>query len=112
MAKIATKPNVRSFRFSDEVAAIIAQQQGKNDNDRFEQLVLTCFYRLPQAEQRLGDLQQQILDKLGKLRELETLYERMRKAEAMTSNCIMQLDRLSAELIEINSDTRKVKSGL
>lgn len=35
-----SKNNIRSFRFSDEVAAILERQPGKNLNEKFESLIL------------------------------------------------------------------------
>ena len=96
------KNNCRSFRFSDEVAAIISQQPGKSDNDKFEQLVLRCFYMLPNLEMREAELQQSIMEKLDKVRQLQGVYERLRSAETKASNCIMELDRLYHELGEVN----------
>lgn len=46
------KNNVRSFRYSDEVAAIL--QQHNNDLDA---LVLECFYKLPEIKKMVVDEQ-------------------------------------------------------
>ncbi len=61
------KNNLRSFCYSDEVAAILEAQEGKNLNDKFENLVLTCFYRLPEIRAEIKRLQQQQLAELDKL---------------------------------------------
>lgn len=96
------KNNCRSFRFSDEVAAIIAQQSGKSDNDKFEQLVLRCFYMLPKLEKREAELQQSIMDKLDKVRQLQGIYESLRSLETKASNCVMEVDRLYHEFDRVN----------
>lgn len=102
------KTNCRSFRFSDEVAAVLAQQPGKSENDKFEQLVLRCFYELPRLEKREAELQQSIMDKLDKLRELTRLYEEVRSAGSKASNCVMQLDRLYMQLAEVNNNVTQI----
>jgi hypothetical protein len=40
------KSNLRSFRYTDEVAAILEAQEGNSLNEKFESLVLFCFYNL------------------------------------------------------------------
>lgn len=102
------KTNCRSFRFSDEVAAVIAQQPGKSDNDKFEQLVLRCFYELPRLEKREAELQQSIMEKLQQLRDLGRIYEEVRSAENKASTCHMQLDRLYEQLHSINWSLKDV----
>lgn len=102
------KTNCRSFRFSDEVAAVIAQQPGKSDNDKFEQLVLRCFYELPRLENREAELQQSIMEKLQQLRDLGRIYEEVRSAENKASTCHMQLDRLYEQLHSINWSLKDV----
>lgn len=99
---MGTKSVCRSFRYSEEVAAIIAEQEGKSENDKFERLVWRCSKELPQTEARLAELQQSIIEKLGKLREMNSIYEQLRGAENKASNCLMQLDRLYYELNDLN----------
>lgn len=41
------KNNIRSFRYSDRVAEILEGMEGKNLNEKFENLVLTCYCKLP-----------------------------------------------------------------
>ncbi|MCQ5129831.1 hypothetical protein NE562_09180 [Butyricicoccus faecihominis] len=96
------KTNCRSFRFSDEVDAILAQQPGKSQNDKFEQLVLRCFYMLPNLEKREAELQQSIMDKLDKVRQLQRIYESLRSLETKASNCVMEVDRLYNEFNRVN----------
>jgi len=49
------KSNLRSFRYSDEIAAILEAQEGASLNEKFESLVLFCFYKL---ESRKKDREQ------------------------------------------------------
>lgn len=48
------KNNIRSFRFSNEVAQIL-----EDHNNNFEELVLDCYYRLPEVEEELKRLEEQ-----------------------------------------------------
>lgn len=66
---MATKNNIRSIRFSDELAELIEQQEGNNFQQKFENLIRRCVQELPerQAEvKRLDDLiarkRRQLLD--------------------------------------------------
>lgn len=47
------KTNIRSFRFSDFVNDVLQKQTGKNLNDKFENLVLYCFYKLPKINEEI-----------------------------------------------------------
>lgn len=62
------KTNVRSFRFSDEVAAILEGMKGHSMNDNFEQLVLDCYYKLPDLQKQHKELQKKIDRKREELR--------------------------------------------
>lgn len=71
------KSNLRSFRYSDEVAAILEQQPGKSFNDKFEQLVLRCFYELPAIEHRKKELEAQIQQRREELQDVARQTERI-----------------------------------
>lgn len=71
------KTNLRSFRYSDEVAAILEAQEGKSVNDKFENLVLFCYYKV---EQRQKDLDR-INEEIKKRR--EELYQLSRETEQL-----------------------------
>ncbi|KAB4605889.1 hypothetical protein GMD88_10695 [Pseudoflavonifractor sp. BIOML-A6] len=71
------KTNLRSFRYSDEVAAILEAQEGKSVNDKFENLVLFCYYKV---EQRQKDLDR-INEDIRKRR--EELYQLSRETEQL-----------------------------
>lgn len=90
------KNNVRSFRYSDQVAAIL--QQHNNDLDA---LVLECFYKLPEvrkkvkAEQkRCDDLRKQIFDLNSHLRTLQNLRIQIDDLERSVRSVIDRFDRL------------------
>lgn len=78
------KNNARTFRYSDEVAAIL--QQHNND---FDALVLECFYKLPEVrkeveltEQRIEGLKNQWYEIYNSIRELRGVKNQIERIEA------------------------------
>ena len=69
---MATKNNIRSIRFSDELADLIDRQQGKNFQQKFENLVTRCALELPEKEAEIARLDEQRRAKLQQLRELDS----------------------------------------
>ena len=57
---MAGKPNIRSIRFSDELAELIDRQAGSTFTEKFENLVTRCVWELPQKEEQLKQIQEQI----------------------------------------------------
>ncbi len=99
---MSTKPNIRSFRYSDEVAEILMNFEGENMNAKFENLVLFCHKQLPAKKKELKQAQEQIdakwaryrklCAKLGDLNQLTMTVERLidygRNAETQLTNLI------------------------
>ena len=76
---MATKPNIRSIRFSDELAELIDRQAGNTFTEKFENLVTRCVWELPQKEAELEQLEK-------KLRQLnQELYQRQEKLNRLKS---------------------------
>ena len=44
---MAQKNNIRSIRFSDELAELIDRQVGRTFTEKFENLVTRCVWELP-----------------------------------------------------------------
>ncbi len=59
------KNNARTFRYSDEVAAIL--QQHNND---FDALVLECFYKLPKVQAEVRRCEEKLSEKREEYREI------------------------------------------
>ena len=57
---MAGKPNIRSIRFSDELAELIDQQVGNTFTEKFENLVTRCVWELPQKEAELERLERKL----------------------------------------------------
>ena len=51
---MAIKTNIRSIRFSDELAELIERQQGSNFTQKLENLVTRCMWELPTREREIG----------------------------------------------------------
>jgi len=85
---MAGKPNIRSIRFSDDLAELIDRQVGDTFTEKFENLITRCVWELPQKEMELERIQKQIDDKreqLGKLqkavKDLQHLEQDIKSAE-------------------------------
>lgn len=65
------KTNIRSIRFSDELADLIDRQVGETFTQKFENLVTRCVWELPQKEKELQKIQDQINQKRKELENLQ-----------------------------------------
>lgn len=88
------KNNIRSIRFSDELAELIDRQVGNNFTEKFENLITRCIWELPQKEKELEFLNKEIQAKREKLKEANLQYGKM----------VSQLDRMKSQmrLLELN----------
>lgn len=64
------KPNIRSIRFSDEMAELIDRQVGSSFTEKFEGLITRCVWELPQKEAELKQLEEEIEKEQKRLAEL------------------------------------------
>ena len=64
---MARKNNIRSIRFSDELAGLIDRQVGNTFTEKFENLVTRCVWELPQKERELERLNQEISERRQQL---------------------------------------------
>ena len=68
---MATKNNIRSIRFSDELAELIDRQIGKTFTEKFENLVTRCVWELPRREAELEQIEKRIEQERQRIRELK-----------------------------------------
>lgn len=68
---MAAKSNIRSFRYSDDIAAILEAQEGDGLNQKFENLVMFCFRSLDQRREQLDRINAQIEQRRELLHKLE-----------------------------------------
>ncbi|WP_204791541.1 hypothetical protein [Oscillibacter sp. CU971] len=74
---MATKPNIRSIRFSDELAELIDRQAGNTFTEKFENLVTRCVWELPQKEAELKNIQERIDAERKRLYDLHNAAENL-----------------------------------
>lgn len=75
---MAGKPNIRSIRFSDELAELIDRQAGNSFTEKFEGLITRCVWELPQKEEELKRIQKEIQQERKRLTDLR---KRQRKLD-------------------------------
>ncbi len=102
---MAQKNNIRSIRFSDELAELIDQQTGRTFTEKFENLVTRCVWELPRKEAELKELQEQVDREYRHLRELQQkrwglqqamdgLERKLQQFTASIDQTIQQLNKL------------------
>lgn len=67
---MAAKNNIRSIRFSDDLAKLIDQQVGRTFTEKFENLVTRCVWELPAKEAELARLEERIEAKRQELQRM------------------------------------------
>lgn len=78
---MAAKNNIRSIRFSDELAELIDRQVGDTFTQKFENLVTRCVWELPQKEKELARIQADIQRERERLYNLQRATEQLRMLE-------------------------------
>lgn len=71
---MAQKNNIRSIRFSDEIAELIDRQTGDTFTQKFENLVTRCTWELPEKEEQLKEIEKKIQEKKEQLSEVRKKY--------------------------------------
>lgn len=61
------KNNIRSIRFSDELAELIDRQVGNSFTEKFENLITRCVWELPAREKELEYINMEIKEKRSQL---------------------------------------------
>ena len=75
------KPNIRSIRFSDELARLIEQQAGQTFTEKFENLITRCVWELPAQEKKLKAIREKIRLEEERLIRLQKASEELRQLE-------------------------------
>ena len=78
---MAQKNNIRSIRFSDDLAELIDRQAGRTFTEKFEGLITRCVWELPKKEQQLADIQRRIDQEQERLFNLQKATEELRRLE-------------------------------
>ncbi len=74
---MAGKPNIRSIRFSDELAEFIDRQVGNSFTEKFENLITRCVWELPQKEAELKQVQERIQQERKRFADLRKRREKL-----------------------------------
>lgn len=89
---MATKTNIRSFRYSDEVGGILEKFKGNTLNEKFENLVLYCFWNMKKIDRQLSQKQKEydelckkVEDKRKQLYEFDSLMSEKNRLSAAIS---------------------------
>lgn len=83
---MAQKNNIRSIRFSDELAELIDRQTGDTFTQKFENLITRCVWELPKKEEELKRLDAVIARKRQELRVMQATISDL----SYTTNLIKQ----------------------
>ena len=92
---MAGKPNIRSIRFSDELAQLIDRQAGNSFTEKFENLITRCVWELPQKEAELKRVQEELQQERKRLADLRERREKLDRAiQSIQQNLDYQLKEL------------------
>lgn len=94
---MATKSNIRSIRFSDELAELIDRQQGDTFTQKFENLITRCVWELPERERELAALEERIQEK----------KEQLRTMTAQAGELRMTLNSLTPKVRELETNINR-----
>ncbi len=104
---MAAKNNIRSIRFSDELAELIDRQVGDTFTQKFENLITRCVWELPQKEEQLQRLEDQIRLKRRKLDDIENAIRELRQLEQDVKNIQKTLARTKKSAQAISETVEK-----
>lgn len=93
---MAGKPNIRSIRFSDELAELIDRQVGRTFTEKFENLVTRCVWELPRKEAELERVKDAIRQERERLAAIQKRREKLDQILfSLQQNLERQLDALN-----------------
>ena len=75
------KNNIRSIRFSDELADLIERQMEDSFTQKFENLITRCVWELPEQEKRLEKAREDIRLERERLYKMQRATEQLRLLE-------------------------------
>ena len=97
---MAAKNNIRSIRFSDELAELIEQQQGGTFTQKFENLITRCVWELPKKERELEELDRRIKEKREQLQRMSVQAGELRMTINDLAPKLRQLDTCINQAVE------------
>ena len=97
---MARKTNIRSIRFSDELAELIDQQAGESFTAKFENLITRCVWEAPAAERKIRMLEDEIRMKRQQLQELQKKHLALRNSLVDMEIKMDALDRVLTKTLQ------------
>ena len=97
---MAQKKNIRSIRFSDDLAELIDQQVGRTFTEKIKNLITRCVWELPQKETELKRLQAQVEAERQRLRELEQKRQELQRTISSLDRALDQCLYSASEAIK------------
>ena len=97
---MAAKNNIRSIRFSDELAELIDRQQGDTFTQKFENLITRCVWELPEKERELEELNRRIKEKREQLQRMTVQAGELRMTINDLAPKLRQLDTCINQAVE------------
>ena len=97
---MAAKNNIRSIRFSDELAELIDRQQGNTFTQKFENLITRCVWELPEKERELEELDRRIKEKREQLQRMTVQAGELRMTINDLAPKLRQLDTCINQAVE------------
>lgn len=95
---MGAKSNLRSFRYSDEVAGILEAYKGVSLNEKFENLILHCFWEGKRIDAQLAEkrgeydrLCKLVQDRRAELMEYETLLSDKKRISGAITHLMMDV---------------------
>lgn len=104
------KNNIRSIRFSDELADLIDRQIGETFTQKFESLIYRAFWELPQQEKRLAEIDQRIQEKTQRLIAMQKTIEQLRTMETEINGISNSIRRIRKKALEIAEEVEKAET--
>lgn len=104
---MASKNNIRSMRFSNEIIEMIESQVGDTFTAKFEALVTRCMWELPRKEEQLKAIQLLIDDEQKKL---EHLRETRNRFESNVRDLNWALESAQRQVKRINDALEKIET--
>ena len=97
-----SKNNIRSFRYSDEVAGILEGFKGSSMNEKFENLVLYCCRAVPEMQKRLNEMDKLLAQKRDEL-------DKLRKKFGLVYEVMLNLESIKRHVDDLVKDIQKTE---
>lgn len=105
---MASKSNIRSMRFSDDILAMIESQAGETFTAKFENLVTRCMWELPQREEELKQIQERIDQERASLQRIQAMRKRIEEntyyLDAALRRSLAEIKRYEEQIAKVNKD--------